>query len=58
MRDIITSLITFMGRCVTFMRSIEFTYGEFHVSLWDVEIAFLVLSVVLMVALPHFNSDD
>lgn len=51
----ISALIQFMGRAVAFMRSITFTYGGMSVSLFDIEIAFLVLTFVLMIALPHFD---
>lgn len=58
LREIITSFITWMSQCVAFMDSIGFEYGGFRFSLWDAELSFLVLSVVLMVALPHFGGGD
>ena len=54
----ISAIINTMSSCVAFMRSIRINYGNFSVSLWDLEIAFLILSLVLMIALPHFGSDD
>lgn len=58
LRDIITAIVTWMSQTVAFMDSIGFEYGGFHFSLWDAEISFLVLSVILMVALPHFDGGD
>lgn len=58
MAEIIQAFIRFMGSCVDFMDSIAFEYGGFRFSLWDAEISFLVLSIVLMVALPHFGGGD
>ena len=51
----IDAFVQAMGRAVAFMRSITFSYGGFSISLFDIEISFLVLTFILMIALPHFD---
>lgn len=43
---------------ITLLRTTVISYGGFELSLWDISIAMLVLSAVLMVAFPWFNDDD
>ena len=51
----ISALISYMGQAVAFMRSVTFTYGGLSISLFDIEVSLLVLTFVLMIALPHFD---
>ena len=43
---------------ITLLRTTVISYGGFELSLWDIAIAMLVLSAVLMVAFPWFGDDD
>lgn len=56
--QIIRLVITTMGDNITFLRTTFISYGGFAVSLWDISIALLIVSALIMIAFPWFGGGD
>ena len=55
--DIFTSIFSAMGSIIGVMQAITFTIGGVTISLFDIELAALVVSLIVLFLFPHAEEE-